>query len=715
MFAWILLLFFTAFQLFSISTEDAQNQVQKARDKVETIQKEIDNAHKKIDRVKKEYYDLPKISVTGKSQASEGPSFALKISSLETEKAALKAAKVSADGVLKAAIETLKTTTVASEEIASPIITIENKTPIDLYCAVYYSKITSKKNSEIQFLPAGKRIKVDRPPLKSGYDRQVYFSINKEALTEELSRGESDLVPNFNIGYTQGDTYLIVFLDGIFKGYNILDKALQPVLQKIEGSLQKFSDTMRKPLRNQYKNPNKKKKASVRASANLSPEEQAYLSKRSTQTIQALNALTGESITSDSLPRIAICCSGGGYRAMTCALGSLIGLEKSGLLNAVSYMAGLSGSTWTIAPWISMGNSLQEFREQLIPRINKNLSEDVNTLQLLDTLWKKFVFDEPLSTIDVYGGFLGNRLLRMPKKNPYKITLAQQQARINNGTLPLPIYTAIATKDPYEWLEFTPFEVGSNYLGGFIPTWAFGCEFKNGTLIDVVPEQHLGFCMGIWGSAFSANIKETYDAYKDKIDSKVLRDALDLGAGYEYFGGVRILPAKIANPYLGMLSSSRSQQKILTLIDAGLDFNIPMPPLLRTEREIDIIIVFDNSYYIQNAPALIGAQNYAKKKNLPFPAIEIKDIDKKVCSVFKDATNPQTPIIIYMPLIQNEHYSKNFDPAKCILKSYCATENFTYNAKQMMELSSLTEYSVIESAPIIIREIKECIERKKNA
>jgi phospholipase A2 len=713
MFALVILSFFTVFHLFSISTDAAQQEVQKAREKVAKIQKEIDKVNNHIDNTKKDYYNLPKISITGKSQTSEAPSFAAKIGALETEIASLKVAKAAADTVLKGTIQTLKTTEAVSDEIASPTITIENKTPIDLYFALYYSKVISTQITAPQFLPAGKRVTIDRPKMKSGYDRQVYFSINDDVLTEELSRGESDLIPNFNIGYVHGETYVIVFVNGVFKGYDILDKAIQPLLQKIEGTFQKLSDEMLKQLRKQYKNPNKGKSASVRTSTDISTQEKNYLAKRASYIKTALAPLVGQDIPDTAIPRIAVCCSGGGYRAMISALGSFIGMEKMGLLNGITYLTGLSGSTWTIAPWTTMGIPLQEFRDQLTKRVNKDLSQEVNTLSLLDTLWKKFVFDEPLSTIDVYGGFLGNRLLKMPKKNPYKITLTKQQDRIADGSWPFPIYTAIATKDPYEWLEFTPYEVGSNYLGGFIPTWAFGCEFKNGKSTDMVPEQHLGFLMGIWGSAFSANIKETYDTYREKIDSPILRDALDLGASYEYFGGVRILPARIANPYFSMISSSRSQQKILTLIDAGLAFNIPIPPLLRKERNIDIIIVLDNSYYITNSPALLGSANYARSKKLPFPPVSIQEIDKKICTVFKDEANPDAPVVIYLPLIKNNNYSKTFDPAHCVLNSYCTTENFSYSSKQVMQLSGLTEYSIQESAPIIMQEIKDSIERKK--
>lgn len=46
------------------------------------------------------------------------------------------------------------------------------------------------------------------------------------------------------------------------------------------------------------------------------------------------------------VPVIAVVGSGGGTRAMTGLYGSLKGLQRLGLLDAMSYITGVSGSTW---------------------------------------------------------------------------------------------------------------------------------------------------------------------------------------------------------------------------------------------------------------------------------------------------------------------------------------------------------------------------------
>ena len=46
-----------------------------------------------------------------------------------------------------------------------------------------------------------------------------------------------------------------------------------------------------------------------------------------------------------------------------------------------------------------------------------------------------------------------------------------------------------------------------------------------------------------------------------------------------------------------LLSESIVELDGLTVVDAGLDFNLPFPPLLRPERQTDIFIAFDFSWY----------------------------------------------------------------------------------------------------------------------
>ena len=52
-------------------------------------------------------------------------------------------------------------------------------------------------------------------------------------------------------------------------------------------------------------------------------------------------------------------------------------------------------------------------------------------------------------------------------------------------------------------------------------------------------------------------------------------------------------------------------------MDAGIDFNLPLPPLL--SRDVDIYIACDASNPIEKGKALRLAVEYAQKNGIKFP------------------------------------------------------------------------------------------------
>lgn len=48
------------------------------------------------------------------------------------------------------------------------------------------------------------------------------------------------------------------------------------------------------------------------------------------------------------VPIIGVLGSGGGFRAMTCLSGAVKALQESGILDCTTYIAGLSGSSWSV-------------------------------------------------------------------------------------------------------------------------------------------------------------------------------------------------------------------------------------------------------------------------------------------------------------------------------------------------------------------------------
>lgn len=89
----------------------------------------------------------------------------------------------------------------------------------------------------------------------------------------------------------------------------------------------------------------------LRLGFELCSGELEFLDKRKQVVSKALQQVMrlSEAPHCDQVPVIAVLGSGGGTRAMTSLYGSLAGLQELGLLDAVTYLSGVSGSSWCIS------------------------------------------------------------------------------------------------------------------------------------------------------------------------------------------------------------------------------------------------------------------------------------------------------------------------------------------------------------------------------
>ena len=138
----------------------------------------------------------------------------------------------------------------------------------------------------------------------------------------------------------------------------------------------------------------------------------------------------------------------------------------------------------------------------------------------------------------------------------------------------------------------TPYEFGSEVYGSYIPSWSLGRKFVNGVSLDKAPELSTGFMMGVYGSAFSQTAEELTRDVIHQMKPGPLKAALAGLVQETTLGDMRI-SAKVKNPMLGLEGSKIRRCKHLNLIDAGLDHNIPLGPLLHQSRSVDFIFVMD--------------------------------------------------------------------------------------------------------------------------
>ncbi|KAI6709357.1 hypothetical protein PZA11_001925 [Diplocarpon coronariae] len=454
-------------------------------------------------------------------------------------------------------------------------------------------------------------------------------------------------------------------------------RKLQKELSMAPGSL---ADEIWQEAHDPYINPEIEYPASVRVSAELCKEEKKFLERRKQITRIALAKYLGlpeEEVHQDDVPTIAMVGSGGGLRALVAGTGSMLATSEAGLWDCVTYTAGVSGSCWLQTLYHSSlgGQRMDKMVDHLKARIGVHIAYPPVALAALNSApTNKFLlsgFVEKLKgdpnsdfgLVDVYGLLLAARLL-VPKGeigvDDRDLKISNQRDYIKFGEHPMPIYTAVRHEIPiieeaseyeisrdspskettnrakkeawFQWFEISPYEMFCEEFGAGIPTWSIGRKFENGRDLPHdeeglrVPELRLPLLLGVFGSAFCATLSHYY------------KEVRPLVRGLTGFGGIDemiegrnddlskvhpILPASIPNFVYKMedklpetVPEGVFQSSHLQLMDAGMSNNLPIYPLLRPGRDVDIMIAFDASADIKTENWLSVADGYAKQRGI---------------------------------------------------------------------------------------------------
>lgn len=482
-------------------------------------------------------------------------------------------------------------------------------------------------------------------------------------------------------------------------------------------------------INNSYKNM----VAQVRVGNELNIGEKIYCRNREPKVRVALERMLGRSLEGKRTPTIAFVCSGGGYRAMLCTTGSMCGASKLGLIDATTYIAALSGSTWAIGSWYATGRSIVDFKSYIAACASKSLKDvTANEMRLImDAFLVKMAYGQPFTLVDLYGVLLGNRLLTQMGDNKFMTYLSSQADYIATADWPYPIYTAVDGREAVSltppWYEFTPHEIGSASFATYVPTWAYGRTFMAGRSIDNAPEQSLAYHFGTWGSAFAAHAGKIWEELIETMSDPIVTPFIEQ-TFIRPMQGKRPLPfwSEIYNYMFAMSGQELYGRELLKLVDGGLDFNLPYPPVsgIRPERKADVIIFLDASKTVPHE--LKKTEQYARCNNVPFPKIDYTGLDKKTIAVFRDEEDKSAPVVIYMPRVtdvqlwdQNafrEEFNgfavKGFDLGQCAISSFCDTANFKYSLAESKSVMDTTEFNMIANKDIIFEAINWAIDNR---
>jgi hypothetical protein len=367
---------------------------------------------------------------------------------------------------------------------------------------------------------------------------------------------------------------------------------------------------------------------------------------------------------------------------------------------------------------IVAGTSVQDFRGDFIKAVTHE-SVPVPTATA-DTFLQKYMYKQPLGLVDLYGVYLAHKFLQSVATDigRQRTCFSDARDRTDTGLWMLPLCTALevtkSTRKPV-WYTFSPYEVGSDELDLYVPTWALGRRFYGGVSIDVnnPPELRLGFLMALWGSALSSTFKHMYEfAIQGHIESHAGR-ALIKNMLNQTVGPLQFAPVNVLNPFYAIEHTDYKDVEQLTFIDPGYDNNVPFVPLLQKKRAVDIIIALDASRRVHKdygAVALEKAAQYAQEHNCLFPSIDNTKISMQAVQVFMD-DNPEAPIIIYVVPTKVANHPELGDPA-IEFETVYKTTRFTYSQDDAARLIDLVRLNIIDNKEVIIEAIKQKINQK---
>uniref|UniRef100_A0A452HXC0 PLA2c domain-containing protein n=1 Tax=Gopherus agassizii TaxID=38772 RepID=A0A452HXC0_9SAUR len=517
----------------------------------------------------------------------------------------------------------------------------------------------------------------------------------------------------------------------------------------------------------------------VRFGFDLCTEEQDFLCKRKKYVAAAVKKvlqLEEDLQDHEQVPVVAITTTGGGTRSLTAMYGSLLGLQKLNIFDSVSYITGLSGTTWTMANLYEDANWSQKYLEEAINKARKQVTKCKIKGFTLDRL--KYYYNElkerrqeghNTSFIDLWG--LMVEYMLHDEKDNHK--LSDQRQAINEGQNPLPIYLAINLKNSYsaqdfrEWLEFTPYEVGFWKYGAFIRSEDFGSEFFMGRLMKKFPESRICYMEGdcyldipVSGTSFGYRKPPNFSDDLDPVlhikphdtETRLLTPAGVLSTAFRdvltgrptiaefpnFLRGFQMHNEYLENEHFSTWKDTvldtypnkliETAQHPLSLADTGFFINTSYPPLLIPQRKVDVILHLNYSGGSQTLPLDLIVK-YFSEQGIPFPRIEMSDEDRKnlkECYLFEDAESPRAPIVLFFPLVNDtfkkykapgvERSPTEMEEGKVDVSSPLSpytTREVSFSEENFDNLVKMTDYNILNNENLIIQALRTAVERRK--
>ncbi|XP_072471544.1 cytosolic phospholipase A2 gamma-like [Notamacropus eugenii] len=501
----------------------------------------------------------------------------------------------------------------------------------------------------------------------------------------------------------------------------------------------------------------------IRIHFEISDEEKVAVKNRGENIWKALKSLR---LSARKVPVVSVLLSGGGLRAAIACQGVLSELSCVGLLDMVTYIAGVSGSIWCMSSlynksdgWTDLKKEENEFRRRLQD------SWDISVA--LDKLCEAAESDDYSLT-----DFWSYTIVYYLTKELLESHLSQVRKESKMGTVPYPIFATIDHDLKFcgnnAWFEFTPDSAGysphgTSTLGAYVHTTHCGSEFEEGMLIKQKPERNFSYLRGLCGSALadmniirktlwdflmkfifcsdtqeelctahpngnkyssecSTLTKQMMEHFRDR-QIQIIQDFLEKALHQHlanksktflnfFWKTIRCLfrwkwgtTNNFLYKYGNAPTSLPTDQKCIYLMDAGLAINSAYPLVLPPVRNSDIILSFDFS---EGDPfeTIKATEKYCKTHHIPFPSVDDSKLDQeaKAPSDFYIFKGEKAPVVMHFPLFNKVNCGSEED-IKRKKETYKTFRLTSYSDKEVCELLDLSKANIRNNKGPILKKI----------
>ncbi|TGO46747.1 hypothetical protein BOTNAR_0567g00010 [Botryotinia narcissicola] len=424
--------------------------------------------------------------------------------------------------------------------------------------------------------------------------------------------------------------------------------------------------------------------------------------------------------------------------------------QIGGLLQATTYLAGLSGGGWLVGSLYTNNFSTVEslrdssrvwnFQNSIFEGPNDDGIQILSTADYYSTIEKEVSgkADAPLnfntSVTDYWGRALSYQLVNATDGGPaYTFSSIALQENFANGDIPMPLLVADGRSPNTEIIslnstvyEFNPFELGSwdATTYGFAPLRYIGSNFTAGSIPDgqqcVRGFDQVGYVMGTSSSLFNQFLIQANQSSLPSFVTDAFTAILDK-IGFTNNDIAQYQP----NPFYEFNNETNrnAQTTQLDLVDGGEDGqNIPLYPLIHPIREVDVIFAIDSSadttYFWPNGTSLVATHERSQNKTIAngtaFPSIPGQNtfvnlgLNKRPSFFGCDPSNSTgpTPLVVYIPNAPYIYQSNvsTFDPSYNATERNLIIEN-GYNVASMGNSTIDPEWPTCVACAVISRSL----------